>query len=233
VLTILTLGAIVGVVVTALVPINSTMYRLGFLASLLGSWAGCLTLLWPRKRVRIALLALPILLALPFLLPGRPVDGAELRARYVAELRSLDGVGYQWGGESSLGIDCSGLPRRAFRDALLTYGIRHLNGDAFRRYAKQWWFDTSAEALGQGYRGFTTSLDLGGTIEGISYAKLLPGDLAVTASGKHVLVYAGDQRWIQADPFLGLVATLHGREDENVWFGAPITMHRWSVLLEK
>ena len=94
-----------------------------------------------------------------------------------------------WGGESSRGIDCSGLPRRALRDALLAYGIRNLNGRAFRGYVEQWWFDASARALGEGYRDYTSPLGATGTIQEMDYGGLVPGDLAVTTSGVHILAY--------------------------------------------
>lgn len=170
------------------------------------------------------------LIALMLMLPGRAIDRGELRASYLENLRSYEGADYVWGGESGWGIDCSGLPRRALRDAVLGYGLRYFNGEATRMYAEQWWFDTSAEALGRGYRGFTTSLGVGGTIASMSYESLLPGDLAVTQSGVHVMVYLGAELWIQADPLSGSVITMNGRTGDSGWFQSPVTMHRWKVL---
>ena len=95
---------------------------------------------------------------------------------------------------------------------------------------EQWWFDASAKALGQGHRDYTVPLGLQGTIEEMDYSELEPGDLAVTTNGVHVLAYAGDGKWVQADPGIGAVATLDGRSDENGWFESPVTIHRWAVL---
>jgi hypothetical protein len=46
------------------------------------------------------------------------------------------------------------------RDALWQAGWENGNGMAFRKWAEQWWFDTSAKALGQNYRGFTQPLGI-------------------------------------------------------------------------
>jgi hypothetical protein len=64
----------------------------------------------------------------------------------------------------------------------------------------------------------------------MDYSGLLPGDLAVTASGVHILAYLGGDMWIQAEPGIGAVAILNGRHDVNGWFQQPVTTHRWSVL---
>jgi hypothetical protein len=64
----------------------------------------------------------------------------------------------------------------------------------------------------------------------MSYAGLVPGDLAVTTSGIHILAYAGDEQWIQADPGIGAVATLSGRTADNRWFDTPVTTHRWQLF---
>jgi hypothetical protein len=61
---------------------------------------------------------------------------------------------------------------------------------------------------------------------------LEPGDLAVTDLGLHILAYVGGGRWIQADPEIGSVVTLNGRDDDNIWFRVPVTIHRWRVLAE-
>ena len=195
-----------------------------------GTWAGLLILAWRRKAIRIGMLLFPFLLAIPFCLPGPHMKESEVRDDYVRRMLKLAGTKYVWGGESSRRIDCSGLPRRALRDSLLVYGLRHGNGAAFRVYLEQWWFDASAKALGDGYRNYTKPIGLSGTIREMDYRSLLPGDLAVTLSGIHVLVYAGEGRWLQADPGIGRVVLLNGREDDNGWFNTPVTAHRWQIL---
>ncbi len=227
---IFTLGAIAGIFVIPLNPVTSTLTKLAFLACLGGAWVGFTIIVWRRKILRTVALITPLAIAIPFLLPGGTIDTEELRRDYVRRMGEFEGTKYYWGGESSRGIDCSGLPRRAYRDALLAYGIRHLDGQALRGYLEQWWFDASARALGEGYRNYTRPIGTNGTIRGMDYQNLLPGDLAVTSSGIHILAYAGDGRWIQADPGIGAVATLDGRSDENAWFVTPVTTHRWRFL---
>jgi hypothetical protein len=227
------LGALAGIFMIPLNPVNSMLLKLAFLACVFGAWLGFTILGWARKPVRIFALALPFLVAIPFVLPGREMDIDALRKDYLKRMAAFEDTKYYWGGESSRGIDCSGLPRRALRDALLAYGFKHFNGDAFRQYVEHWWYDASAKALAAGYRNYTRPLDVTGTIQEMSYDTLVPGDLAVTTNGVHILAYVGDGKWIQADPGIGAVATLNGRNDDNPWFRTPVTTHRWQVLDKK
>jgi hypothetical protein len=225
-----TSAAIAGLFLTALNPVNSTKLKLAWLACLVGLWAGLTILSWRQKRLRIIFLTIPLLAGNPFLLPASPINRDELRAEYLRQLSSFEGTKYFWGGETKRGIDCSGLPRRALRNALLSYGFQNLNGTAFRSFLEHWWFDASAKALSQGYRDYTTPLTTTGTIREMSYDNLIPGDLAVTQDGIHILAYLGDGLWIQADPGIGAVATLPGRTEDNNWFDTPVTTHRWQLL---
>ena len=227
---ILMLGALAGFFVLSLNPVNSKLLKLALLGCVFGAWMGFTILTWKLKALRIAALLLPVLAVIPFILPSDTIDAEKLRQMYVLRMSKLEGTKYHWGGESPRGIDCSGLPRRALRDALLAYGIKHSNGRAFREYVSQWWFDASAEALGDGYRDYTSPLKTTGTIQDMDYAELMPGDLAVTTNGLHILAYAGDGQWIQADPGIGAVATLDGRTTDNNWFSMPVTTHRWQLL---
>jgi hypothetical protein len=225
-----TLGAVAGLFVIPLNPVNSKILKLALLGCIVGAWMGGTTLNWKRRRLRLAALLLPLLVAVPFIAPGRSIHAEELRTDYVRRMSAFEGTRYFWGGESSRGIDCSGLPRRALRDALLAYGVRHWNGQAFRCYLEQWWFDASARALSEGYRDYTSPVGITGTIQKMDDRGLEPGDLAVTHDGVHLLAYAGNGRWIQADPGIGAVATLDGRADKNGWFNVPVTIHRWQLL---
>jgi hypothetical protein len=225
-----TVVAFGGILVIPLNPVNNMILKLAFLGCIGGAWVGFSILTWKRKAVRLVVLILPLLAAMPFLLPGDEIDSGELGQDYVERMSDFEGTRYHWGGESARGIDCSGLPRRALRDALLAYGVRNFNGRAFRCYAEQWWFDASAKALGEGYRGYTTPIGAKGTIKEMDDGCLVPGDLAVTTNGVHILAYAGDGKWIQADPGMGAVVTLDGRTAENGWFSVPVTTHRWRVL---
>jgi len=211
-------------------PIHRTRVNLVFLLCLVGLWLGTTALLWRRSTwLRFICLAIPVLAASPFFLPGHDVDPDALRADYLANVNRLEGTAYVWGGETGRGIDCSGLPRRAFRDALFQSGMRKANGKLLRAYLEHWWFDASAEALGKGYRQYTVPLGQEAVLRELDLVELLPGDIAVTASGAHALVYAGDGLWTQADPAIGVI-TLHGVRDQNAWFSKTVTTHRWRLL---
>ncbi len=221
---------VTGLLALAVWPFHSGVLRYGLPFFFFVAWAAGLGFIWRRKIARIGVLALPVLLALPFLLPEKPLDPANLRDRYVAAMQRMEGTLYLWGGESRWGIDCSGLPRRALRDALWDIGWETGNGAAFREWARQWWFDTSAKALGQNYRGFTRPLGVSGKLRELDFRNLSPGDLAVTADGRHVMVFLRDGKWIQADP--GPLKVTIGRPgvDENPWFNARVTLHRWTLM---
>lgn len=222
--------SLIGIVVSYLHPLHSSVTKIALLGSIGAFWLCALIVFYQYYVYRTIFIVLPIIAIIPFVLPGKDVEPNELRSRYTQALRSYENSTYFWGGENKRGIDCSGLPRRSLRDALVGYGIAHANGKAFRLAAEQWWFDTSAKALGEGYRGFTTNLSLEGNIQSIDTTSLTPGDLAVTKSGIHTLVYLGQGKWIQADPGIGHVATLHGQSDSNTWFEEPVTFHRWKIL---
>jgi len=178
-------------------------------------------------------MALPILAALPLLLPARAPNREALRGRSLAAIATYAGSPYRWGGEARNGIDCSGLPRKAYRRALRAEGLRTLNGGLLRRATEHWFFDASALALSQGYRDFTVELAIpAATIKAVDFTRLLPGDLAITTSGVHALVYVGEGQWTQADPGEGQVHTLVGREEENHYFHVPCRFFRWSELAE-
>ena len=225
-----TLGALLCLVVIPINPVNNRLLKLALLGCLFGAWLGVTILVWKQKPWRSLALLLPLFAGIPFLLPGGEIDSEELREDYVQRMTEFEGTRYYWGGESPRGIDCSGLPRRALRDALLGYGLRHGNGRAFRGYLEQWWFDASAKALSEGYRDDTRPLETEGIIRDMDYGELLPGDFAVTRNGVHLIAYAGDGKWIQADPGLEIVLTEEGRKGENGWFHTPVSTHRWRVL---
>jgi hypothetical protein len=114
-----TFGAFAGILLIPLNPVNSKILKLAFLGCVVGAWIGFTILAWKRKPLRVAALVLPSLAATPFILPGSEIDTVKLRQDYVRRMAEFEGTKYHWGGESSRGIDCSGLPRRALRDALL------------------------------------------------------------------------------------------------------------------
>jgi len=224
------IGGVTGMVSLEARPYHDGWLKWGMPLSLGLIWLGTLVLLWRWKTPRRIALAFPILAVLPFCLPGRELPHRELRDRYLKALSNMKGSPYLWGGESPRGIDCSGLPRLALRDALLKVGWEHANGAAFRAWASQWWFDTSARAMAEGYQDFTEPVGISGRLRDLDTSRLEPGDLAVTNGRQHVMVYAGDDRWIQADPKAGRVTMDHATRDHNPWFISPVTIHRWKIL---
>ncbi len=225
-----TIGALLGVIAILLNPVNSKLLNLGFLACVTVLLVGLILLLWKKKPWRYAVFAIPVILFVPFILPGRDIQTEQLNSDYLRRVAAFEGTRYHWGGESSRGIDCSGLPRRAMRDAMLAQSFLTLNGRGFRGWLKQWWYDASAKALSESYRDYTVPLHVTGTIREMDYEGLVPGDMAVTTNGVHILVYLGKGQWAQADPVPGKVTILDGRTGDSGWFDQEVTTHRWSVF---
>ncbi|MCW1884685.1 NlpC/P60 family protein [Luteolibacter flavescens] len=210
-------------------PLHNGWVRYGLPLALAMTWAGAVMLAWERRKWRVAVMGLPLLVMLPFIMPGRELDAPRLTDRYLASMRGYEGTRYRWGGEGGLGIDCSGLPRRALREALLDQALRG-NGRAARLWLEQWWYDTSAKAMSEGYRGFTRPTGVTGELVTIDPATVKAGDLAVTQDGRHVLIHLGDGAWIQADPGEGKVVIGRPGKDQNPWFRSGVTVHRWEVF---
>lgn len=189
--------------------------------------------LWRRKRkwVYVFLLAAVGLIAglLVPSLSSTPLF-ARLRNQYVQELKSYEGTRYLWGGENRFGIDCSGLPRKVMRNALVITGLKNGNSDFILSALKNWWFDASAKALSEGYRNCVYPLNVSGTVKDSPTYFLQPGDLAITDDGVHVMIYLSPNEWISADPGQGKVVIEHPSESKNPWFTRPVHFFRFTLL---
>ncbi len=56
------------------------------------------------------------------------------------------------------------------------------------------------------------------------------GDLAVTDSGVHVLVYVGNGEWIEANPDDGRAVVNKAEGSSRAYFSTPVTILRWWIL---
>lgn len=227
----LVIGQVLVLVGLVLYPINSIMIRVPMLGLGCSLWATALALAWPHLRWRWSVAALPLVMGLALLAPARVVDTADLRARMVSALRHYDGVTYVWGGENAVGIDCSGLVRRARMDAEWSYAIAHLDAGAIRRALSLWWFDQSALAMGRLDRGTTVHLGDVANLATCPPDRYLPGDFAILG-GIHVVAALGEGIWIEADPSAEKVLILPPGSD-NSWLKQKATLVRWSVLQER
>lgn len=212
-------------------PESSTVAHLVELAAVLSLWVVPVALFRSRQAVMLpGYLLGGVVLVITFA-PERSGRADQRQQTYVRALREFDGVPYVWGGENARGIDCSGLVRRSLVNALVSEGLRHTDPSAWRFAAELWWFDASAQALGQGYRGWTREVTRAPSLAALPAQVVHTGDLAVTQDGLHVLAYLGADRWIQADP-----VPMKVHEDEvddgskSAWFRVPVTIVRWRGL---
>ena len=214
------------------VPITSAWIKAIQILLLAGSIIVWLTALWSRKILfMIVTLAVALVVTL-FALPGRQPSSSEaLGGRLSSALQSYEGTRYWWGGENKIGIDCSGLIRRGMMDAALREGLARLDGPLLRTSADLWWHDCSAEALGEGYRGYTIPITTAKSLNTLNHSLLQNGDLAIAGGGSHILAYLGDRRWIQADPVAEKVI-IETSPSKNIWFSGPVKIVRWQRLAE-
>lgn len=213
-------------------PESRGVLRLAVLCLFFGLLLSGIAFFWKQRPVRFGLLALVVLTLLPLALPARAVDSGRLREAYLESLKSYDGTTYIWGGENRLGIDCSGLVRRGFICATMKQGLVEFNGALIRKSCSLWWYDASAEAMRDGYRGESVVLFEAPELNSLDYGRLLPGDFAVTRNGVHTLVYIGEKKWMQADPGRGRAQYEQVPVEDSGWFTTPVYILRWQLLCE-
>ncbi len=216
-------------VAVALFPISTRSTR--FTALLLALLLPVLLFRLLRRHPALRLVVLlPVLGGLAALLgPGRGYSRKDLTIRYIVALRSYIGTRYVWGGETALGIDCSGLVRKALVNAALAEGVRTANPMLVRLAAGIWWHDCSALELARTYGGRTANVAAAPAIATMRADFSMPGDLAVTKSGVHVLACVGPSTWIQADPVASRVVVVD-RTAQSSWLTQPIILVRWTAL---
>ena len=191
-------------------PVNSMILKLAFLGCVIGAWIGFTILVWKRKPLRIGCLDAPIGHRYSIYFPGGKIDAEELRQDYVRRMAAFEGTKYYWGGESSRGIDCSGLPRTAF-------GMRCWHTESSTSTDVHFAAMLSSGGLMPARRRWVKATELHdpGSESDRNHSKM---DYGVSArrprcydQWSSYLAYAGDGRWIQADPVSAPLRHLDGR----------------------
>lgn len=216
---------------TRIYPVENVFTRSLLLFAICGMFVSACVVLWNMKYGRFTLFALVALVTIPLVLPGRDVDIPRLRARYVSALRSYEGTPYVREGEGKLGVDRSGLPRKAYRDALLGEGLRTLNRRLLIECFAIWWSDSTTTGFTEGQQVQLRSLDAPKPLHD-SQPKLQPGDLAVQMAPKHVLVYLGNGEWIQADREPAKVLIAGPDNNDGDWRSSIVRTYRWQELAD-
>lgn len=216
--------AAAGITVLSQSVVTTTLTRVGLLACIA---ATALALKKHPRRLAafLAILAIPSA-AVAFWQANGRIPAEEEGRRAARAALNYEGVEYVRGGESSRGIDCSGLIRRAYIDATLATAWRDASPAHLRRAINWWWRDTTA-------REFENKPPVNGRrlaetahLHGPLPASLRPGDVAIVAAGAHVLLYLGDNRWIQADPSEHRVVVNDAAKDDNIWLDGSAVLLR-------
>jgi len=176
------------------------------------------------RNTYFGVLGLALLLVLS---PARNYDAVALNIEFLKELRRYEGTRYVWGGESRFGIDCSGLVRCGLMNALVKQGVLTFNGGLIRSAIAFWWNDCTAGDFSQGDDELTALRFKTQALESFDRSQLVAGDLA--ANRVHVMVYIGDDQWIEADPNAAKVIVTK-TTPQLLWFREPMHIVRLQLL---
>ncbi|MHB9131034.1 MAG: NlpC/P60 family protein [Armatimonadota bacterium] len=162
----------------------------------------------------------------------KPIDAEALRMAYRARLLSYTGTYYLLGGETHIAIDCSGLARMALWEAMLARGIVDRNPRLLGTMPWTfWWRDIGVAGMENGAYGYTHVIDKTDRLATYDHADLLIGDMAVANHGKHLLIYLGDQQWIEASSLKRHVIINRATpKATHIWLTRPVVLLRWWVL---
>ncbi|NLN75866.1 MAG: hypothetical protein GX139_06110 [Armatimonadetes bacterium] len=166
-------------------------------------------------------------------LGSKPPDTDALRQVYYKRLRAFVGTPYQVNGETDIGIDSAGLARAALWHAMVRQGAKEVNPQLLgRKLWSFWWRDIDAKDIAQDKYGYTRLIGSAEKLAGFDTNTIKVGDMAV-ADDKHVMIYYGDERWIEASPVDGKVVVRKAPAgSKRKWFNVPVKIMRWRIFDE-
>lgn len=211
-------------------PVSIGFIRLSIILGFILLWSSGIYLFWRNVYLRVLFLLIAIVVLTIIIIPGKKANSKQLQNEYVNSLLAYENVRYIWGGENKIGIDCSGLVREGFINANLKIGVKTLNPRLIRRAFFIWWYDCSAEALGNNYRQMTTLVLKSREMDELDYNNIIPGDIIVAETGFHTFAYIGNNTWIEANPDKGKTVRITSDEKAKEWADIPIRVVRWSEL---
>lgn len=164
-------------------------------------------------------------------LSSRTPDQGALRESYNKRLHDFAGAPFALDGETENGIDSSGLARSGLWLAMLRQGLKEFNprllGPMLWRF---WWRDMSARDMDKGKYGYTKVIGHATKLAGYDTWDLQVGDMAISDK-THVMIYCGDDEWIEASPTdKKVVVNKAPANSKREWFNEPVALVRWWIL---